>query len=134
MEEFPWALLAGISYWRRRKINSAADRDDVVKVTKLINGGINGLADRKQYLQKAKAIWMDGVSGTSNPVLALGDKGPDVTELQNELIQSGFKVFADGEFGKNTEEAVKAFQRRLGLTRDGKVGAKTWAALLASSS
>src|SRR5262249_46831061 len=33
LEEFPWALLSAISYWRRRNINRHADRDDVVAVT-----------------------------------------------------------------------------------------------------
>jgi len=135
LEEFPWALLAGISYWRRRNINAAADRDDVVKVTRLINGGTNGLAERKNYLRIAKGIWMtDGVAGASpgsNPVLRKGDQGPDVTELQNELTKAGFSVFADGDFGGHTEEAVIAFQTRKGLKADGVVGAGTWAALIA---
>ena len=133
LEEFPWALLAGISYWRRRNINAAADRDDVVRVTKLINGGINGLNERKKYLAKAKAIWLDGSSADSDPVLRLGDRGFDVTELQNELIQAGFKVSADGDFGEHTQEAVVAFQRREGLPADGVVGGKTWAMLRANT-
>jgi putative chitinase len=136
LEEFPWALLAGISYWRRRNINDAADRDDVVKVTKLVNGGLNGLDDRKRYLQIAKGIWManDAAAATSGhptPVLRKGDQGDDVTELQNDLIAAGFKVFADGDFGEHTQEAVIAFQTRAGLKADGVVGAATWAVLTA---
>lgn len=47
------ALSAGW-YWASRKINRAADADDVLAVTKLINGGTNGLAERKAYLAIAK--------------------------------------------------------------------------------
>jgi len=144
LEDFPWALLAGISYWRRRKINDAADRDDIVKVTKLVNGGTNGLDDRKRYLRIAKGIWMSGGAAAApppatatapslhpTPVLRKGDQGDDVTELQNDLITAGFKVFADGDFGEHTEEAVIAFQTREGLKADGVVGAETWATLTA---
>ena len=135
LEEFPWALLAGISYWRRRKINVAADRDDLVRVTKLINGGINGLADRRQYLRRAKAIWMedDAPAGVADfrPTLSKGAEGDDVVELQNELIEAGYKVFPDGDFGENTEEAVVAFQTAEGLNADGVVGLRTWAVLSA---
>ena len=47
------ALSAGW-YWNKRKINRAADADDVMAVTKLINGGYNGLDDRKACLAIAK--------------------------------------------------------------------------------
>jgi putative chitinase len=46
-------------YWKERDINKPADEDDVVKVTKLINGGILGLDERKALLVKAKAIVKD---------------------------------------------------------------------------
>lgn len=58
-------------------------------------------------------------------MLRLGDRGDDVKLLQGKL---GL-VPADGIFGPATERAVKAFQARRGLTADGLVGPKTWAAL-----
>jgi len=41
-------------YWDTRKINALADQDDVRAVTRKINGGLNGLADREAYLARAK--------------------------------------------------------------------------------
>jgi len=139
LEEFPWALLAGISYWRRRNINNPADRDDVVTVTRRINGGTNGLADRKQYLAKAKSIWLTGAPkpaspspSAERPTLRKGDRGDAVIDLQNELIEAGFNLNPDGDFGGHTEEAVKAFQTSQDLKADGVVGSGTWAALIAN--
>ena len=43
-------------YWNKRKINELADRDDVKAVTKAVNGGFNGLDDRIDYLNRAKAV------------------------------------------------------------------------------
>lgn len=51
------SLRVACEYWRGRNINAAADADDVVKVTRAINGGTNGLSERKAYLAKAKGIW-----------------------------------------------------------------------------
>ena len=130
LEEFPWALLAGVSYWRRRDINRHADRDDLNAVTRAINGGVNGLEDRRNYLRKTKAIWMDEHRVTdANPALKQGDSGNAVRDLQSALLDAGFKVLVDGDFGKHTTDAVKEFQRHVGLKADGAVGALTWAAL-----
>ena len=66
------------------------------------------------------------------PTLRKGSKGDTVKELQKQLISLGYdlgKWGADGDFGKATAEAVKAFQKANGLTADGVVGEKTWAKL-----
>lgn len=52
------SLRVAFAYWSERAINAAADADDSERVTKLINGGRNGLAERRRYLAKAKEIWL----------------------------------------------------------------------------
>lgn len=61
---------------------------------------------------------------TFRPVLRYGMTGQYVRELQGLL---GVDVL--GDFGPNTEAAVKAYQTAEGLEVDGIVGAATWAAL-----
>jgi putative chitinase len=51
---FPNALRIAGWYWKTRKINSLADADNVDEVTRRVNGGYNGLEDRKRYLARAK--------------------------------------------------------------------------------
>ena len=62
--------------------------------------------------------------------LRRGAQGEDVRTMQLALVSYGYNPGAcDGIFGKQTEAAVRAFQRAQGLSVDGICGAKTWAAL-----
>ncbi len=133
-----FSLRIACEYWKRKKINDACDRDDIVAVTRLINGGTNGLSDRRIYTSRAKTAVarLEGVqlSGASTdeetrPVLHRGSKGDAVAELQSMLRDLKFTVAIDGDFGAGTEVAVTRFQSDHGLTADGLVGPKTWAAL-----
>ncbi|MBD2608525.1 peptidoglycan-binding protein [Scytonema hofmannii FACHB-248] len=62
--------------------------------------------------------------------LRLGVEGEDVKALQRVLNAKGFNAGeVDGEFGSQTETAVKNFQKATGIDVDGEVGSQTWAAL-----
>lgn len=61
--------------------------------------------------------------------LRKGDTGAWVELLQNALTLRGFPVQTDGDFGPETDLAVRAFQRRSGIEVDGIVGIQTWGAL-----
>jgi len=58
-------------------------------------------------------------------------KGDDVRAVQRALENKGFDTGgADGVYGPKTENAVTTFQCAAGLSTDGIVGSKTWAALM----
>lgn len=62
----------------------------------------------------------------------IGSRGNKVIQIQlllNGHLSPLIKIKNDGHFGKNTERAVMAFQRKKGLEPDGIVGPVTWRAL-----
>lgn len=66
-------------------------------------------------------------------LLKRGMEGADVKALQELLLRLGYalsKHGADGDFGVETEKAVRAFQKAEGLDVDGKYGDKSHAALM----
>lgn len=52
----PDAMISALWYWNKINGNKHADKDDIKTITKLINGGYNGLDDRKVKLTKWKNI------------------------------------------------------------------------------
>jgi putative chitinase len=49
-------LHVALLFWRDKGLNALADNDDIVGITRRINGGQNGIADRKAHYAKAKAM------------------------------------------------------------------------------
>ncbi|MCR5566211.1 MAG: peptidoglycan-binding protein [Clostridiales bacterium] len=63
------------------------------------------------------------------PTIRRGSKGKYVTLLQVKLKDLGYdlgKWGADGDFGAQTEKALKEYQRKNGLAADGIYGPRTW--------
>ena len=66
--------------------------------------------------------------------LKRGASGDSVRALQRRLKELGYYTGSvDGDFGENTEKAVKAFQQNNGLTVDGKAGTQTMTKMNSSS-
>ncbi len=128
-------LLVSCVFWADKKINPHCDADDIISVTHIVNGGLNGLPSRKAYLLKAKSLIASIAAGSVEPpgegvpVLHRGIEGSSVVDLQRQLVSAGYKIALDGDFGAGTELAVKHFQAAFGLDPDGIVGAQTWAKL-----
>ena len=61
--------------------------------------------------------------------LSIGSQGNDVSELQKKLIDNGYQLSVDRIFGAKTQQAVRDYQKKMGLAVDGIVGVNTWGAL-----
>jgi len=48
------AIVSALWYWNKHKLNQYADQDNIEKITRIINGGLNGFDERKQLLIKYK--------------------------------------------------------------------------------
>lgn len=64
------------------------------------------------------------------PLIKRGSLSNYVLIAQDDLNTLGFRTGGlDGIFGSATQEAVKNYQRKVGLTADGIVGCNTWSSL-----
>lgn len=99
MNTDPWEGLGPIWYWETRGLNRYADQGDFLTVTRRINGGTNGLADReRRYVQAGLVL--------------LGYGPGDVRRFQTD---AGLK--SDGVAGPQTRAALhRALSRAMPAT------------------
>ena len=80
-------------------------------------------------LKKLDSVYKSATTTTAEAddgSLRKGSSGSDVRDLQTKLKKLGFyTATVDGSFGTTTENAVKAFQKKYGLTADGVAGSAT---------
>lgn len=115
-----------------------------------IEGNANNMVGRHAYMIGASNIagygrpnWALVTSEAANPkpvthaTLRMGSAGTEVRKMQQALLDLGYKLpryGADGDFGAETDAAVREFQRDHHLEDDGICGPLTWAILDAAKS
>jgi predicted chitinase len=114
-------------YWKSRNINSAADAGDFEKVTRLINGGLNGYDDRCHFWQRAKEALKNapsvasaqGAASNGTPNAATG--GPATLHIiaatpvkpqpamSKDLIKQGIvlKTLSPGNYGVKRYQEIQ---------------------------
>lgn len=88
-------------YWKAKGLNAWADRDDVVEITRRINGGRNGLSQRRTYLAKAKKI--DFFDGAAALGLMLVAPVTDPEEPDEEVPDAPIAAMPDRPLWRSTE-------------------------------
>ncbi|EPA95242.1 glycoside hydrolase family 19 protein [Pseudomonas sp. G5(2012)] len=56
LEQAEWAAKSAAWFWNSRNLNALADAGDFTLITKRINGGINGLAERQAFYLRALKV------------------------------------------------------------------------------
>lgn len=101
-------------FWKKNKLEKFADADDIVGMTKKINGGTIGLEDRRSRYTRAKSIL--GNSRTApTPV------NPQITDAVTQRASAVYPTLQR----RSTGDVVRKVQQKLGLTADGTFGLQT---------
>ncbi len=119
------ALKPALHEWTEGNLNRFADKNDIRTITRRINGGFNGLADREAWFRK---LWpLLKTDDLPNEPFEAGAEDDDVKQLQQDLNDLGAdpQLIVDGRMGNNTRRAVQAFQNAAGLSADGIAGPVT---------
>jgi putative chitinase len=143
------ALVPALLEWSQGNLNAAADRNDIAAITRRINGGFNGFADRKAWLDKVWPLVRDGVTVDGTGSLGMSARAartlpPEACEpwrvarpdRETRALQEALRAFGvapdlevDGRFGPKTRAALVAFQKLAQVPADGIYGPVTRAAL-----
>lgn len=110
LADMKWAALGPAWYWTvaRANINALCDAGDFREVTRLINGGYNGMPDREARLKRASAV------GVDNLLALISDDEDDMAQVPQDQW--------DRVFREQTQEHESLSPYR--TPNEGKVG--TW--------
>lgn len=118
-----WAALSAGDYWSMRGINAFADAGDIERATRAVNGGLNGLDDRRRRWEKAKAVLAMGPR-TDAPTATIATKEgqpmlPFIAAALPSIVQAVPKLIE--MFGSGSEVAqrnVKAAEAVVGIAQE----------------
>ncbi|WP_212648310.1 hypothetical protein [Deinococcus hopiensis] len=111
------------AYWTDRGLNAYADQGDFREVTRRINGGYNGLADRERYYGLA-SMFLASQSTQAGRVLLIDGGGKEVlwngqatkyggVDLNKELVEQ-LRLVYPAPGGPWTYEGLKVWRRQNG--------------------
>jgi putative chitinase len=129
------AVQIACEFWTMNKLNGYADKNDILTITKRINGGTNGLPERRDYHKKYLNVIPKNIFGidvdinNDDILIKNGDRGEDVSTVQKMLYDIGYAIAADGIFGPRTELIIRDFQKKVNLPITGVVDVDTFAQL-----
>lgn len=108
--------------------NVASKKDGRYNMSNKYNG--LKITNRSPVVNKVTSV-VDRDVNVSLPQLSKGSLGNAVTALQTLLNANKFNCGqVDGDFGSNTQNALKSYQRKMGLEIDGICGPATWSKLI----
>lgn len=122
-----WALPFALAEWDQTFL-TLSDRNDIRAVTKRLNGGYNGLADRIRWFDRIWNLLREAGAATDGS-WRTQEPDPAVKAVQRDLAALGYDLQIDGRQGPATEAAIRAFQSAHGISVDGVAGPVTRAAI-----
>lgn len=106
------AVLSACIYWKDKKLNALADQNTMAAfkaITRKINGGYNGLADRIAYWEKCKKAIIEDAKPVG--LINAGSSPEQIRMLQQALSDRNYPVGKiDGKWGRMTRDAVMSFK------------------------
>lgn len=128
---------AGVSFDVGQNVSAAARREiHAAAVATKAWGYVEPLSMTPTWVHFDRRYGTPACAGTTSgyPTLRRGMRNTYVLVMQDALNALGYSTRTlDGIFGSNSETALRAFQRTVGLTADGICGCNTWKKLTAAS-
>jgi predicted chitinase len=106
-----FAFSTAALFWKRNGLNELADIQDFITITKRINGGLNGLAERQKYYEVAKNVLgaeepaSFAFSAAAAPSSTRGASASERTPLPPPALPRGQEAIEEETGSEATDEA-----------------------------